>query len=133
EHAAVVWLLFELACLGMSAVLFLRILRVPAGGWRTLLITFLLIGWWPVANELRWGQLTLCLVAMFLGAWLALRRGRDIAGGILLGGLALLKLAGWPIVLWLLLQRRWKAVWATVLFWSLVHVLAIELYGWPVV
>ena len=133
EHAVVVWLLFELVCLGVSVVLFLRVLRVPASGWQTLAITFLAIGWWPVANELRWGQLTLLVVVMFLGAWLALRQGRDIAGGILLGGLALVKLAGWPIVLWLLLQRRWKAVWATGLFWSLLHGLAIALYGWPLV
>ena len=133
EHAVVVWLLFELVCLGVSVVLFLRVLRVPASGWQMLAITFLAIGWWPVANELRWGQLTLLVVVMFLGAWLALRQGRDIAGGILLGGLALVKLAGWPIVLWLLLQRRWKAVWATGLFWSLLHGLAIALYGWPLV
>ena len=133
EHAVVVWLLFELVCLGVSVVLFLRVLRVPASGWQTLAITFLAIGWWPVANELRWGQLTLLVVVMFLGAWLALRQGRDIAGGILLGGLALVKLAGWPVVLWLLLQRRWKAMWATGLVWSLLHVLAIELYGWTLV
>jgi alpha-1,2-mannosyltransferase len=133
EHAAVVWLLFELVCLAVSVVLFLRILRVPASGWQTLAITFLAIGWWPVANELRWGQLTLLVVALFLGAWLALRQGRDIAGGFLLGGLALVKLAGWPIVLWLLLQRRWKAVWTTGLVFSLLHGLAIALYGWPLV
>jgi hypothetical protein len=133
EHASVVWLLFELVCLGVSVALFLRILRVPVRGWQTLAITFLAIGWWPVVDDLRWGQLDSLLVAMFLGAWLLLRRGRDVAGGMLLGGLALVKLAGWPVVLWLAVQRRWKAVWATGLVWSLLHVLAIELYGWPLV
>ena len=133
EHATIVWLLFELVCLAVSVVLFLKILGVSASGWQTLAITFLAIGWWPVVDDLRWGQLDSCLLMMFLGAWLALRQRRDIAGGLLLGGLGLLKLAGWPVVLWLVFQRRWKAVWATGLFWSLLQALAIALYGWPLV
>jgi hypothetical protein len=106
---------------------------VPVSGWRILLITLLLVGWWPIVNDLRWAQLNPCLLAMFLGAWLVLRQGRDITGGILLGGLAVLKLAGWPIVLWLIVERRWKAVWAAGLVWTLSHVLAIEVHGWAVV
>jgi hypothetical protein len=45
----------------------------------------------------------------------------------------LLKLAGWPIVLWLALQRRWRGVRGAGLVWALAHLLAIGLHGWGMV
>jgi hypothetical protein len=83
--------------------------------------------------ELLWGQLNLCLLVLFLIAWQALRQGKDWMGGTLLGSLLLLKLAGWPIVLWLAFKRRWRAVWAAGLFCAGGHLLAIGLHGWGMV
>jgi hypothetical protein len=133
ERAAMVWFLLELGCLAVSVVLFLRILGIAPKPWHALAITFLLIGWWPVALELRWAQVSMFLLAMFLGAWLQLRRGKDISAGLLLGGLGFLKLAGWPIILWLIFMRRWRAVWAAVLFLAAGHLLAMQVYGWKVI
>jgi hypothetical protein len=78
---------------------------------------------------LWWAQLNLCLLVLFLLAWRALRQGKDELGGALLGSLLLLKLAGWPIVLWLALQRRWRTVWLAGLVWVAAHLLAIGLHG----
>lgn len=133
EHAAVVWLLFQLVCLAISIMLLFRIVGLALERWRIAAIYFFVLGWWPLILELWWGQLNLCLLVLFLGAWHALRQGRDELGGTLMGCLLLLKLTGWPIVLWLVLQRRWRGVWAAGLFWAGGHLLAIGLHGWGMV
>lgn len=133
EQAAVVWLLFQLGCLALSVVLLLRILGLERGKWRVAAVSFLLFGWWPLTMELWFANLNLCLLVLFLGAWLALREGKDGLGGALLGSLLLLKLAGWPIVLWLVFERRWRGAWVAGLFFGGAHLLAIGLHGWGVV
>jgi Glycosyltransferase family 87 len=45
-----------------------------------------------------------------IGAWLALRSGKAIWGGVLLGCVIALKLIAWPIVIFLVLRRNWRAV-----------------------
>src|SRR5574341_1011323 len=133
RQAAVVWLLFQLVCLAISIVLLLRIVGLALEWWRIAAIFFLALGWWPLILELSWGQLNLCLLVLFLGAWQSLRQGKDGIGGAFLGGLLLVKLVGWPIVLWLALRRRWRAVWAAGLFWAGAHALAIGLHGWGMI
>lgn len=129
EQAAVVWLLFQIAALACSIVMLLRILGLEWDRARIVIVIFFLLGWMPLNLELWLGQLSLFLVALFLASWHALRQGKDVLGGLLLGSLMLLKLAGWPIVLWLALKRRWRAVWAAGLFWAGAHLLAIGLHG----
>jgi hypothetical protein len=133
KQATVVWLILQLACLAVSVVLLLRILGFEWHKRKVAFICFILLGWWPLILELVWAQLNLCLLLLFLIAWQALRQGKDSLGGILLGCLMLLKLAGWPIVLWLALQRRWRGFWAAGLFWAGAHLLAICLHGWGMV
>lgn len=133
DRAAIVWLLFQLGCLAVSVLLLLRILGSEWEKRRVAVIYCLLLGWWPIILELAWAQLNLFLLVLFLGAWQALRQGKDGLGGALLGGLLLVKLVGWPIVLWLALRRRWRAVWAAGLFWTGAHALAIGLHGWGMV
>lgn len=132
-QAAVVWLLFQLVCLAICIVMLLRIAGLDWGWRRVAAIYLLMLGWWPLIVELSWGQLNMCLMILFLGAWRALRQGKDGLGGALLGGMLLVKLAGWPILLWLALRRRWRAVWAAGLFWAGAHLLAIGLHGWGMV
>ncbi len=133
KQAAIAWLLFQLICLAISIALLLRILGLASGWRRIAVIYFLALGWWPLILELSWGQLNLCLLVLFLGAWQALRQEKDWLGGAFLGGLLLVKLVGWPIVLWLALRRRWRAVWAAGLLWAGANALAIGLYGWVMV
>jgi hypothetical protein len=92
-----------------------------------------LLAWHPLALELCLGQLSLCLLPLFLLAWLALRQGREAVGGLWLGALVILKMAGVPILLWLAWRRRWRAIGAAAALWTAAHLLAISLHGWPLV
>jgi hypothetical protein len=133
DQAAIVWLLFQLGCLVVSTVLLSRILGLAWGRRHIAYSFFFLLGWWPLIMDLWFANLNVCLLMLFLMAWQALRQGKDGLGGVLLGSLLLLKLVGWPIVLWLALQRRWRGVWAAGLFWVGAHLLAIVLHGWQMV
>lgn len=132
-RAALVWLLFEITCLAAAVWLWLR-LFVPGYTWRHVAgILLLLLAWHPVMSELWYGQLTCCLLLLFLAAWTALRQGRDGWGGAFLGAAVVLKLMGWPLLLWLAWQRRWRAVVGAALVWLGAHGLAILAHGWPLV
>lgn len=81
--------------------------RLPATRW---LLPALVLGS-PFAAHLLWiGQVTPLAVALLVGGWVAVRRGRNVWGGLLLG-LATFKphFALLPL-LWLLLERRVKVL-----------------------
>ncbi len=133
EHAAIVWLVFELCCLAAAVALFFRVLKLKFDWRYWLLATFLALGWVPVLDDLWLGQFSLCLLVLFLCVWLRLREGREVFGGLLLGVLMTLKLTGWPVVLWLAWRRRWGAVIMAVATFVDAHLLAIHFHGWALV
>jgi hypothetical protein len=133
ESAARAWLVFELGCLLGAIALLLRGFGC-AWSWRTGLGALILsLGWAPVMQDLWFGQFSIVLLLLLLWAWLALREGQDWRGGLLLGAMLTLKLTGWPIVLFLLLRRRWQAVTAAGLTVAFFHLLAVGLHGWGLV
>jgi hypothetical protein len=129
EKAAVLWLFFELGCLLASVALLHRWWRGAARpGWIAVWFAFAL-GWTPVAQDLWFSQLSCFLLLLMIGAWLSLREGRDAMGGTLLGGLMAFKLLAWPVVLYLVLRRRWRGVIAYGVVWSAAHLIAVAVTG----
>lgn len=112
------WLMVGLGLASLGALAWLAVRLVdtatgspaaglPAAGW---LLPALVLGS-PFAAHLLWiGQVTPLAVALLVGGWVAARRGRDAWAGLLLG-LATFKpqLVLLPLV-WLLLERRAKAL-----------------------
>lgn len=133
EAAARAWLVFELCCLGASVALFFRALEVKFQWRQWALACFLALGWVPILDDLWLGQFSLCLLTLFMGAWVLLRENKDWQGGLLLGLLMTLKLAGWPIVLFLALRRRWRGAFAAGACFAGLHLLAIVVHGWALV
>lgn len=64
----------------------------------------------PVFTNLRIGQGYLLVFALFAGAVILLARGRDGAGGALLGALLALKTSGVALAVLLAARRRWRAL-----------------------
>jgi hypothetical protein len=110
RDAAVVWLFFEIACLLATISLFQRWWGQARNNATLLLLFGCALGWGPVVEELWLGQLSSCLLLLFLGAWLALREEKSVMGGALIGGIIALKLMAWPFVIFLTLRRKWKGV-----------------------
>ena len=133
ETSALLWLFFELLCLLASVCLILRWWEVELKPW-TVIATFLFIlGWGPITDDLWYGQLNSCLLLLLLCGWFALRAGSNAAGGAFIGGMVTLKLAAWPIVLFLALRRRWSGVLVSASTIFTIHLGAIIVVGSAVV
>jgi hypothetical protein len=79
-----------------------------------MLLALLMLSWYPTWLHLHLGQITILLCALVFGAWYYLRRGHDGRAGALLAVAAVLKI--YPVFLlgYLVLRRRWRALWAAV-------------------
>jgi hypothetical protein len=129
EHAAMVWFIFELICLSVSVVLLLRWLGVEKREALASLSALLILVWTPVTYELLHGQLTALLFFLMVGAWQALRSGKDIRGGILLGTAIAVKLVPWPLIIFLMLRRNWRATCAAITTTIAANVAAATFIG----
>ena len=132
-QAAVAWFVFEVLCLVVGVLLWLRIEGQPLRAWLVILLVIGLIGWFPIAMELGLGQLSILLSALFLGSWLALVRGKDSVAGACLGTMVLIKLVGVPVLLWLALKGRWRVVGSAAALVTGAHLMAIWIHGWSLV
>jgi len=110
EKASIAWLIFELICLLAVILLILRWWGKPAKAATMAILLLIALGWIPVIEDLWFGQLTICLLLLLVGAWLSLREEKNLLGGALLGGLIALKLMAGPIVIFLALRRKWSVV-----------------------
>ena len=133
ETAVVIWLFFELACLAASVLLLLRWWGKPVKAGAAIVLFGFALGWAPIAQDLWYGQLNLCLLTLLLSAWLALRAEKNALGGAMLGGLIALKLMAWPIVIFLALSRKWRSVVAASAVVVTVHLIAMVVSGFDCV
>jgi hypothetical protein len=128
-RAVLLWLLLELLCVAVASALMLKAIagRVSLVGVSVLVLVWL--AWHPFEREMFWGQLMIVTLTLVCGAWVALRAQREMLGGVLLGVALALKLFGWPIVLFLLLTRRWRAFFSAVIAFALLHLAAALVIG----
>jgi hypothetical protein len=110
EQAQVAWLLLGVSCL----VIALRLLLHPHFPGLSLskfalicLITVPLLHFW---EELGLGQMMMLQLLLLVAAWRALRVHRAGPGAILLGLALALKLIAWPIVILLMVGKKWRAI-----------------------
>lgn len=133
QQAASFWLLFEISCIILSAYL-LSSLWIHKGQREnrfgsTLCISLLMLAWTPFQEELILGQLTSMLLLTLTGAWLALRQDKDLKGGIFLGCVLCIKPIAWPIIAFLALKRRWRAVLSAAAVMGLANLASIWFIG----
>jgi hypothetical protein len=121
--------LFSLALGGLSAALVIRELapELPGGLAATLALGFL--GWTPVIETLRQGQINLLLAALIVGAWYSLRRGHLVAGGILVGMATGLKFYPGLLLVYFLLRHR-SAVVSGCITLAVLLAFSVALTGW---
>jgi len=133
--AASWWYWFNLALLGLTGCMLVRILRglakpelVAAGAYLSA-IGILLFR--PVWESMIRGQLDVLILAASVAAlWLMRARRTEWLAGILLGFVTLLKLYPGLIALYLLMQRRWRALIGLGVSFSVFVVVSGAIVGW---
>jgi glycosyl transferase family 87 len=68
----------------------------------------------PAREQFQLGQIYALLLLLHVIGWRAYSRRQDVLAGVALGLALALKLSGWPIGLLMLSQRRWTAVWSSI-------------------
>ncbi len=113
NQLVIVWFIIELICLaaiaGMLTILWKGKLHWIAAG----LIFFLLLGWYSVMVDLLFGQMTIILTTLVLGALLALRKDKKILAGMLIGLSVAIKMFTWPLVIYFALKKDWRALFSS--------------------
>lgn len=127
--AALLWLGISLAALGISLVLLGRLAGVTLRLAPVIALSLALICWGPVDMDLRIGQTSILLLALLSAMFLALRAGRDLPAGLLLGLTLLIKPFVWPLALLLFLHRKWRPVLACLLVVAAGYGLAALVIG----
>jgi hypothetical protein len=110
ESASAVWLILELVFISGSIYLLFRIYGQTPSLPQVVLVTTLLLAFRPFIANLAYGQLMTLLLLLLVASWLNLRSGKDLGGGLLIGLTVAFKLVAWPLVIYLLIKGRWKAV-----------------------
>jgi len=75
-----------------------------------ILALLFLMYWSPMRVEMRWGQVNLLTLLLLTWSLIWLEKGREYMSGLFLGLALALKMMGWPILIYLALRRRWRAV-----------------------
>lgn len=89
--------------------------------------------WHPILADLAIGQV-MCVELFFLSlAWTYLKDNQEIKGGFILGWAVTMKLIVWPLVLLLLLKRRFRATMAVLGVVCVCNLLAALVFGFATV
>jgi len=124
QQAAFVWLILGLTSLVISLHL---LFGVKGAGLP--IICLIAVAWPPILFDLFLGQLMLPMLLLLTLAWLTLKSQRDLIGGILLGLTISIKLITWPLLIFLLIRRRFKATLAAAGVFVLLNLIAVLLMG----
>lgn len=105
-------------------------LRVP----HTFMVGSLVVAW---VFSTRWfhdhlflGQVSELIAFAYVGAWVLLRRGREVSSGVVLGLATTLKLFPAVLVVFLLVTRRWRGFVAACLTYVGVAAVMTARFGW---
>ena len=104
--AVVVWLIFELGCLAISIRHMTK--YFGASSLPVLVTICMYISWQPVYIDLYLGQFMIPILLLLILTWQALKEGKEIKAGLLLGIVFAIKLYAWPLGLFLFIKRKWR-------------------------
>jgi hypothetical protein len=110
QHAAFLWMMIELGLLFACCYVLLPKLSIRSSLRNTVFAFLISLTLAPIRDDLILGQLMILLLFLMIIAWRNLRVGRDLKGGIALGLMLAIKIQAWPLLIFLLLSKRWKAV-----------------------
>lgn len=127
--AAIIWSLVTLAALAASLALIARELGIMLPAWRLGLLLGLLVFWPPLLGTLLEAQVSPILLLLLALTWCWARRGRSGWAGAALGLAGAIRLVPLLAVLYFLLRRDWRAVFAAGATFVVASLLPFPLIG----
>ena len=109
EQAKIVWNSLSVCIVLLICFLHSRWAGISDRFWHRLIFFGLLTCTLPFLRNLQRGQVYVLMLLFVLMLWRGITARRDALTGIPLGVLLLLKYFGWVFIVFLLVERRWKA------------------------
>jgi hypothetical protein len=128
--AGVIWLFMEMGALMVALRFIGKIFEYPEPYRFGVCVGLCLAVWPPLFTDLANGQFQCFTLLLLTGVWYCLRQGRDLAAGFCLGAAIALKIAGLPLLAWLLFRKKWSALVGAALSWMGCHLVAAAIIGW---
>ena len=110
---------------GLSTILWRGKLDWLAAG----IIFFILYAWYPVANDLSYGQTSILLALLLLGTLLAIEKKLPVLAGILTGLSVAIKLITWPLIIYFLLKKDWRSLISSIITTLGLNLIALTVIG----
>ncbi|MEW6079112.1 MAG: glycosyltransferase family 87 protein [Thermodesulfobacteriota bacterium] len=127
SKAVVLWFLMELACIFTSVYLVAQWWQDRRPGLRHIVFpSLMLLVLAPFWQGLLYGQLSSLLLMLLLLTW---RVKRQIPAGLFLGMALSVKFMGWPILLFFLIRKKWRAAGIAVVIPVLANIMAALVIG----
>ena len=127
--AIIIWMVFEIGCLAAAVALIVRHFGGAAASTPVLVTVCAFIAWQPIFLDLYHGQVMIPILLLLTLAWLALKEGKDVKAGILLGFVVSIKLYAWPIAIFLFVRRGWRVPVTAFVVFIAAHVLMVACAG----
>jgi hypothetical protein len=125
-----IWFFVELACLVAIASL-LPVLWKTKPDWKaSIIILCLLLSWYPVVNDLSYGQLSIILTLFLLVGLITLRKNHGIIAGIMIGFTVAIKLITWPLIIYFALKKEWRPLISSCLTAAVLNTIALATIGY---
>lgn len=129
ETVALLWFCLELiSLLGISFLASAELNLKPRWFWCGIIVLFL-VGWFPVTLDLLYAQLMVILALLLYFALRLLCDRRSWLAGVIVGLTIAIKLFAWPLCLLFVIKRNWRALFASVLCFSVLSGFGFLLIG----
>lgn len=126
QTAKRIWLVFSLGCLIVTVWLLSRVTRFTMD----LIALLVFLGYPTLHFNVLYGQYYVFLLFLLTLAFYCLHRGKNEAGGVLLGTVFALKLYGGPFAAYFAVKQRWKGLAAMITATLFLGLAAIAIFGW---
>lgn len=126
--AFILWGALSIVLLFVCIFIVARGLELKLGLW-WLILPGMMLSWYPFVAHVALGQWSLIIATLIFGAWLAMKKGKDNSAGLLLGVAAAIKLFPGIFGLYLLVQRRWRALAFMMLAFSSCTLVSLAVVG----
>ena len=127
--ALLAWSLLSLAAAVGSIALVGREMNWRPGMWAIFPVGIALLLCFPFRQHIRLGQLNLLLLLLVTATWAADRRGHWVWAGIWLGVATAIKIFPGFLVIYWLLQKRWRPAFITLLSFALCSLATVAVLG----
>ena len=94
-----------------------------------LLLLGVVMAWAPTAQDMLSGNLMLFLLLLLAALWYCQTYDKQILAGVSLGVAISIKLMVWPLILFFVLRKKWRALLAVLLSVGVINIIAMLVIG----